>query len=90
LVELNRRLLALGGYGEEHRGMVHWPEMLPGDPLAERQTALLDKELGVSRDTLIGQLGYNPELEKRKRSEEQASMAEQFLTAFDRGEGEGT
>ena len=35
------------------------------------------------------QLGYDPELEKRKRGEEQASMAEQLLTAFDRGEGEG-
>lgn len=89
IVEMNRRLLALGGWGDDEITKIHWPELLPADTMAERQTALLDKELGVSRDTLIGQLGYDPDLEKRKRSEEQASMAEQFLTAFDRGEGEG-
>jgi hypothetical protein len=87
LVELNRRLLALGGYGEEHRGVIHWPEMLPGDPLVERQTALIDQQLGASSDTLLQQLGYDPDMEREKRAVEQQQLGDEMLSAFDRDDG---
>jgi hypothetical protein len=86
-IELNRRLLALGGYGEEHRGVIHWPEMLPGDPLVERQTALIDQQLGASSDTLLQQLGYDPDMERQKRAVEQQRLGDEMLSAFDRDDG---
>lgn len=86
LVELNRRLLALAGYGEEHRTVIHWPELLPTDPAAEAQTALVHEQLGVSKDTILSQLGYDADMERKKREADQATLGEQLLTAFDRGE----
>jgi hypothetical protein len=88
LVELNRRMLALGGFGEDNITVLHWPELLPGDVLQERQAALMDHQLGVSARTLLQQLGYDPELEQQKRAEEDATLGEQLLTAFDRDEAE--
>lgn len=86
LVELNRRLLVLGGFGEENRVTIHWPELLPADPLQERQIAVLDQQLGVSQDTLLQRLGYDPDLERQKREAGSAQLGEQLLTAFERGE----
>ncbi len=86
LVELNRRLLALGGFGEENRTVLHWPELLPGDPKAEAETALLLQQLGVSQATLLQKLGYDPELEAQKREVGGQQLSEQMLTAFERGQ----
>jgi hypothetical protein len=85
LVELNRRLLAIGGFGDNLRTTIHWPELLPSDPMQERQTALIDKQLGVSTDTILQRLGYNPDLEREKAQAESAQLGEQILTAFDQG-----
>lgn len=85
LIELNRRLLAIGGYGDL-RTILHWPELLPDDELRVRQAALIDKQLGVSVDTLLRRLGYDPELENQKRQVEGDELGEQLLKAFDRGE----
>jgi hypothetical protein len=88
LVELNRRMLALGGFGADNITVLHWPELLPGDALQERQAALLDHQLGASKNTLLQQLGYDAEMEQQKRAEEDATLGEQLLTAFDRDEAE--
>lgn len=85
LVELNRRLLALGGFGEENRTVIHWPELLPGDPRAEAETSVLLQQLGVSQDTLLQRLGFDPDLERQKREAGSAELGEQLLTAFERG-----
>lgn len=86
LVELNRRLLALGGFGEENRTVLHWPELLPRDPKAEAETALLHQQLGVSRSTILEKLGYDPQLEAQKREVASQELGEQMLTAFERGD----
>ena len=86
MVELNRRLLALGGYGEENRTLIHWPELLPVDARAEAETALLHQQLGASADTLLQRLGFDPDLEREKREAGGRQLAEGLLTAFDRGE----
>ncbi len=88
LIELNRRLLALGGYGEDNRTVLHWAKLLPRDMLQERQAALLDHQLGVSKNTLLQQLGYDAEMEQQKRAEEDAVLGEQLLGAFDRDQAE--
>lgn len=85
LVELNRRLLAIGGFGDNLRTALHWQELLPSDPMQERQAALIDMQLGVSQDTLLQQLGYDPDLERQKREVSSSELGEKLLTAFDRG-----
>lgn len=85
LVELNRRLLAIGGFGEENITNLHWQEMLPADEVQMRQTALMDQQLGVSDDTLLTRLGYDPELEKEKKAVQEEQLGDALLTAFDRG-----
>lgn len=86
LVEVNRRALAVGGYGEENHTELHWPALLPSNPLEERQVALIDKQLGVSDDTNLSRLGYDPKLEKRKRESGQGELGDALLGAFDQGE----
>jgi hypothetical protein len=68
LVELNRRLLAIGGFGDEHLTTLHWPELIPGDPEAEAKTLLLWQQLGASTDTILRRLGLDPETEREKRT----------------------
>lgn len=86
LAELNRRLLALGGFGEDNRTVIHWPELLPSDPLQERQAALLDQQLGVSQDTILQRLGFDPDLERQKRVASEAEASQAMMTAFSRGQ----
>lgn len=85
LTELNRRLLAIGGFGDSMRVKLHWPELLPKDMLETRQAAVIDQQLGVSQDTLLRRLGYDPEQEAEKRKNEAATVGAALLTAFDRG-----
>jgi len=40
--------------------------MLPRDQKETRETALIDRQLGVSDDTLLMHLGYDPDLEREK------------------------
>lgn len=85
LIELNRRLLALGGFGEDNHTVLHWPELLPRDPLQERQAALLDQQLGVSTDTILQRLGFDPELERQKGEGESDASASAAARAYNRG-----
>jgi hypothetical protein len=86
LVELNRRLLALGDYGDDQHTIIHWPALIPGDPESEAKTLLLWQQLGASQDTILQKLGLDPDLERQKRAVTSASLGEQLLTAFDRGQ----
>jgi hypothetical protein len=85
LVELNRRLLELGGFGANNITEIHWPEILPRDPMQERQVALLDQQLGVSRDTLLRRLNYDPDLEAQKRAAEETNIGANLLATFEQG-----
>jgi len=53
-------------------------------PRTERDVALIDKQLGVSRQTLLTDLGYDADLEAKQREAEQGELAETMLTTFDR------
>jgi hypothetical protein len=86
LVELNRRLLAIGGFGDDNYTVIHWPELLPADPMQERQAALIDQQLGVSKDTILQKLGYDPDLESQKNQASSDQLGENLLTAFDKGQ----
>lgn len=86
LVELNRRLLEMGGFGPDNITTIHWPELLPKDTMAERQAALIDMQLGVSQDTILQRLGFDPDLERAKREASSAQMVDEMMAAFERGE----
>jgi hypothetical protein len=82
LVELNRRLLAIGGFGENLLTALHWPELIPGDPEAEAKTLMLWQQLGVSTDTILRRLGLDPELEREKRNMSYGEATAQALDAL--------
>lgn len=62
---------------------VTWPNLLPVDDLAAAQTAQLLQQIGVSADTLMQQLGYDPEAEAQKV----ADAAKKQLDAYAKGQG---
>lgn len=85
LEELTENMLEIGGFGEQEVTL-QWQSMLPSDPMQERQAALLDKQLGVSDDTLMQQLGYDPDAERAKREASGPELGEQLLAAFDKNQ----
>lgn len=66
LAELCKRMLELGGFGNDIDVDIQWPALLPRDELQERQVAQVDKQLGVSEDSILSQLGYDPVAEREK------------------------
>lgn len=86
LQEIMRNLLIMRGR-EPQTPTIYWPEIVPKDALQERQTTILDKDLGVSTDTLLMKLGYDPEKEKEKREADVTTVTRQMMQAFDAGEG---
>lgn len=62
LDNLNDRLLWMAGW-DQYAVRIRWPEMLPGDPRAEAETATIKQTLGVSTPTLLSELGYDPDAE---------------------------
>jgi hypothetical protein len=77
-------LLAIGG----KPGLpvsLRWQNPMPSDEAATLNNALVKKQIGVSSDTLLQELGYDPDEEKVKRQadiEETMAAAER---AFNRG-----
>lgn len=61
IVEICRRLLEMGNFPADVKVKVVWPEILPIDPVSQRQVALMDAQLGVPEEVLQEQLGYNYE-----------------------------
>lgn len=84
IVELNRRLLALGGYGDQLYTQLRWQQLLPKDVQVQANAALSLKQLGVSGDTLIQEFGYDPDVEREKRAKE-SELGSALLEAFDQG-----
>jgi hypothetical protein len=82
---LVKALLAIGGKGEKDVKL-NWPNALPGDDAANVTTAEGKKRLGVSEDTLLRELGYDPEHEREKRELDSEDMASTMLDKFARGE----
>jgi hypothetical protein len=86
LIELNRRLLETAGFPPGLCSIL-WGELRPTSALEERQVLLLDKQLGVSQDTLLHKAGYDPDAEREKRDSETTGvdLADQLLAGFDQG-----
>jgi len=78
ILDLCHRVLELGGYADA-KGIdslrIVWPEAVPGSKYLERQTLTLDKELGVSVDTILTKLGYDVDTERTNRKLDSADSA---------------
>ncbi len=81
--EISKRLLALGGFDYHTHIDLHWQNLLPVDDLAAAQTAMALQHLGVSTQTILSQLGYNPDEEAERTARESAAT----LTKFNQGQG---
>jgi hypothetical protein len=85
LVETDRCLLAMAGrlnFGDTTITNLSWPELLPSDPVAERQALVLDDSLGIiSRETLSEKLGYSWTDEQQKLANEKQDDIALGLTA---------
>lgn len=78
------RLLEVGGMPEQ-KAIINWPDPLPNDEKEEAETAVLYKQIGVSDDTLMQRLGFDPDREKEKKQAEGQDAAQTMLAAFNRG-----
>ena len=76
-------VIELGGFGVDVHVEINWPNLLPVDDLAAAQTALALKQLGVSDQTIMSQLGYDADEEMQKSQVEDAKK----LVNFSRGQG---
>ena len=66
--------LELGGFSRRSV-QIHWPELVPQDPVAEAQSLQFDSTQGVSSDTIMRKRGYDPRLERWKKRGEARSEA---------------
>jgi hypothetical protein len=80
-------LLAIGRVSGEVT--LHWADPLPANEVEAVQVAEGKKRLGVSGDTLISEMGYDPKDEAAKRENNVQTASAGMLAAFDEGAGAG-
>ena len=104
LSQINARMLELAGKGEDTVIENRFGNIIPIDDKESAETATIEEQLGVSRDTLLEKLGYDPFTERKKKEKEQAAqdardaqkmqteanIGDQLLNQFDRGRGRGS
>lgn len=56
-----------------------WAEVVPSNDKEEAETALLDQQLGASKDTLLRKRGYDPDNERAKREVDETDLGEALL-----------
>lgn len=87
LVEMARRLWEMGGFGADNLCSLTWGAVVPVNEMEERQVAVLDEQLGVSKNTLLGRLGYDADEEAEKRGAEGADAVGALLESMAQGQG---
>jgi len=67
LIELNRRVLELGGFGGEHITTLHWQDPLPEDEQAEKTRDEFELNFGLtSKETVRARRGLDPAVEAER------------------------
>lgn len=91
LIELNRRLLDLSGFGSDKVTTLHWPNPLPIDWTSKTTSDQFELNSGlVSKRTLSTERGRDYDQEVEYMSEEQTNnttLGENLLSAFRNGQG---
>lgn len=83
------RVARVTGIEDPEDPQIVWPDPLPTDEMEERQVAIADQTLGVSNETLLERLGYDPATEMERQAAEAEARAERARRSFDRGESTG-
>jgi len=90
LIELNRRLADLQGFGPANVGVLHWADPLPENRGEEVEAISKERELGtVSKETAAADLGRDWELEQERMADEtvgEDDVGTRMLRAFERGQ----
>lgn len=73
LEDLNSRLIDLKFGVQGVSTVIHWPDIVPTDDMAQGQSFQIDQTLGASSDTLLSRRGYDAKFELSKRKEEVAA-----------------
>jgi hypothetical protein len=60
LLDLLDRTGIFPNTADERRLLLHWPSPLPDDPREQLETARLKLDLGLPRETVLAELGYEP------------------------------
>lgn len=86
LIELNRRLLELAGFGPDNQTKLYWPNPLPIDKSQEKESDQFELEAElVSRRTVSTKRGYDYDIEQEKRGQEtvsRTSLGEAIIQSF--------
>jgi len=78
-------LLAVGNFKGALKVKLNWGDALPGDEKAKTEVAEAKLRVGFSQDTVIKELGGDPEHERDKRVLDAQDFGSELLGAFDRG-----
>lgn len=86
--EITRAALVLAGLldisnYEDCKIGLHWSPLLPADNLVAAQEALILQQLGISMQTILAGLGYDPDDEADKKATEDQKKVD----AFSKGQG---
>lgn len=89
LIELNRRLLDLNGYGSDNYTTLHWQDPLPVDEAAEQQRDAFELDYNlVSHETVQRRRELDPEIENERIGAEEVAegnVGAALLREFVRG-----
>lgn len=89
LVELNRRLCDLGGFGTEHYTEVYWQSPLPEDEREEQTRDQFELDYGLaSKETVQARRNIDHEVEEQRMSEQEAAegnVGAMLLRQFETG-----
>jgi hypothetical protein len=85
--KIAKNLLIAGGAKSADKANIalHWGAAISPDPMEEAQLGLVWQQVGVSDDSILQRLGFDPDEEKRKRGEEQAVKDERRSKIFNAG-----
>lgn len=87
LMELNRRIVALKTGKDDVFAENGWPQMLPDNLMELAQSAVLLSQVGVSTDSILERLGFDPETERQRREMNANEAGAAVLNAFRTDQG---
>jgi hypothetical protein len=85
LNEVNQRVQAIA-QREPMEVELEWPSITPDDPQMDAQTAILKQQAGVSKATTIAELGYEPDIEETRRTDEAEEAFNEMQRSLEAGQ----
>lgn len=83
VIDVSKALLILNNMSADIKLTLNWQNPLPNDDTASWQAALLEKQVGVSDQTILEERGYDAEEEAERSQQEDG----QKMINFSRGQG---